>query len=110
MNHILSLNLPVVARKIPLSLKNFWIFSVIFLFTLLFLYVFQVTILARSTDLIKDYQGEINELSRDNASLEISLAKQNSLVNIGTLVQSLNFEKTDRVRYLQILEGQVAAK
>ena len=109
MNHILSLNLPVIAKK-SLSLRSFWVFSVIFLFTLLFFYVFQVTILARSTDLIKNYQSRINELSRDNASLEISLAKQNSLVNIKTLVQNLNFEKTDQVRYLQILEGQVAAK
>ena len=110
MNHTLSLNLPVVSKKIPLSLRSFSIFSIAFLFLLLFLYVFQVTILARSTDLVKNYQRRINELSRDNASLEISLAKQNSLVNIKTLVQNLNFEKTDQVRYLQILEGQVAAK
>ena len=101
-----------MAKKIPLRLssKGFWILSAFLLSTLLLLYLFQVAILASKTFLIKDYQKKITEISRDNSNLEINLAKQNSLTNIGILVKNLNFEKIDKVRYLQFLEGQVVVK
>lgn len=108
----LALRLPLTAKKIPLrlNLKGFWILSAFLLSTSLLLYLFQITILASTTFLIKDYQKKITETSRDNSNLEINLAKQNSLANIGILVKNLDFEKIDKVRYLQLLEGQVVAK
>lgn len=108
----LVLRLPSVLKKrsLHLSLKSFWILSTVFLISLLVLYIFQVAFLAKETFLIQNYQKKINDFSRENQKLEISLAKQNSPLNLEALVQNLNFEKTDKVRYLQILEGQVAAK
>ena len=112
MNSILSLSLPVVVKKLPLRLnfKSFYFLSAIVLFTLLVFYIFQVTSLAKETFLLQNYQKRINELARDNENLEIDLAQTNSLEKIGKLAESLNFAKTDKVRYLQLIEGQVVSK
>ncbi|MEK7519522.1 MAG: hypothetical protein AAB565_01930 [Patescibacteria group bacterium] len=112
MNNILSLNLLFRVKKphLKLSLKSFYFLSTVLLSSLLVFYIFQVTFLAKETFLLQNYQKRANELARDNENLEVGLSQGNSLEKIGSLVGSLNFEKSDKVRYLQILEGQVVSK
>lgn len=112
MNHISTLNFPIsIARSFPLklkfNLKLFWIISFILITTLLGFYIFQVNSLTGETYQVQNFQKKINELSVENEILEIKLAKLNSLVNIETLIDKFNFEKVDKIHYIQILESQI---
>jgi len=105
----LTLHLPIATKQLSLklSLKTFWILSIILTITLLVFYIFQINLMTKETYLIQEYQKKIGELSRENKILEINLSQQNSLSNIETLIKNLNFEKIDKIHYLQVLEGQV---
>lgn len=77
---------------------------------LLILYIFQVNTMIRETYLIQGYQRKLTVLSQENKSLEINFSQANSLSNITNAIKSLNFEKAEKVRYIQVLEGQVVTK
>ncbi len=64
----------------------------------------------RETYLIQNYQRKIKELSQENKTLEINFFQANSLSTIESLVKNLNFEKVERIHYIQVLESQVVAK
>ena len=70
--------------------------------------IFQVNSLIAEGYLIKNYEKQLNTLNTENKNLEIQFGKVNSLENLNTLVENLNFEKVDKVYYIKILEGQVA--
>lgn len=112
MNHASILNFPIsIARsfslKLKFNLKLFWITSFILIITLLGLYIFQVNYLTYETYQLQNSQKKINELSFENEILGIKLAKLNSLVNIETLIEEFNFEKADKIHYIQISESQI---
>jgi len=105
----LTLHLPITTKQLSfkLSLKTFWVFSIILAITLLVFYISQVNLMTRETYLIQEHQKKIGELSKENEILEINLSQQNSLSNIEILVKNLNFEKIDKIHYIQVLESQV---
>jgi len=113
--NILALNpsVPVIrplVLKRKFSLKAFWILSFISIISLLIFYIFQVNSMIRETYLIQNYQRKIKELSQENKTLEINFFQANSLSTIESLVKNLNFEKVERIHYIQVLESQVVAK
>ena len=112
MNNTSILNFPIsIVRALPLklrfNLKLFWIFSLILIITLLVFYIFQFNALTSETYKIQDSQKKINELFSENENLEIKLAKLNSLASIETLIKEFDFEKVDKIHYIQILESQI---
>lgn len=97
--------------KFPkINLRAFWIFSAIFIVFFIALYIYQVNVETRERYLIKEYQEKIAELSKENKILEVYSAQMASLDNATELIEKLNFEKTDRIYYIQILDTQVVAK
>ena len=72
--------------------------------------IFQINYLTQDVFLIQEYKQKLNQLSNNNEGLEISLAQSSSLKNIEDYLQSKNFVKADRVKYIQILETSVAQK
>ena len=108
MNNILTLHPPIsLIFKLKFSLKLFWIISFILIITLLGLYISQVNHLTYETYQLQNSQKKIDELSFENEILEIKLAKLNSLVNIENLIEKFNFEKADKIHYIQISESQI---
>lgn len=105
----LTLNLPISIKQLSLKLnpKVFWVFGFILVISLLVCYILQVNFMTKETYLIQDYQKKIGELSRENQILEINFSQQNSLSNIETIAKNLNFEKVDKIHYIQVLESQV---
>ena len=100
----------VVLPKFPkIGLKFFWILSFISIISLLIFYIFQVNAMIGKIYLIQNYQRKINELSRENKTLGINFYQANSLSTIESLVKNLNFEKVERIHYIQVLESQVVA-
>lgn len=115
MQNTLPLNFPIfIARNIILrkkfNLKTFWIFSLAFIAFLLVLYVFQINSIIQNTYLLQSHQETLKEFAEENQRLELQLFELNSLENIEVLVQSLNYERVDKIKYIQILKGRVVEK
>ena len=115
MQNTLSLNFPIsLARNIilrkKLNLKTFWIFSLAFIAFLLVFYVFQINSIIQSIYLLQTHQEKLQELAEESQRLELQLFELNSLENIEVLVQGLNYEKVGKIKYIQILKGQVVEK
>ncbi len=110
--NIITLPLPISIKQISLklSLKTFWVLSIILTIAFLVFYIFQVNLMTTETYLIQYYQKKIKELSRENKTLEINFSQENSLSHLEVLVGNLNLEKADKIHYIQVLEGQVVAK
>lgn len=85
------------------------IISILTLTPLVF-YIFQVNTLAREAYLIKKYEKNLVQLSSEGETLKVDFSKVNSLSNLENYLQNGNFEKVTQVKYIQILEGSVAAK
>lgn len=102
MNTVLSLN--------NLTKSLLWGLGIILLAYLLVLCVLQVVSMSKETLLINSYRREMDELSEINKALEVNFFQTNYLKNIESLASKLNFEKTGRIRYIQVLQGPVATK
>ena len=59
---------------------------------------------------IHNYQKKASELSKENKDLEINSAQAGSLGSIAGAIEDLNFEKTDRIEYIQVVDAQVVIK
>jgi len=111
----LSLSFPFVSsrefsqkRSILLNvLKILFVLSIIFL---AILYIFQVNNEVSQRYSIRDSQKRIEELKSQIKELEIASAQNNSLESILSLIESLGFERTERVGYIRVLNNQVVAK
>jgi hypothetical protein len=108
----LILNPPITLKSISLrfNLKIFWIVSFVLIATLLVFYIFQVNAVIKNSYLIKNHEKKLSEISLENNNLKIDFVKSNSLANIESLVQNLNFEKVGEVKYIQIIGTEVATK
>ena len=115
MQNTLILNLPIsIVRPLILrrkfNLKLFYILTFLSIFSLLVFYIFQINSIIQKTYLLQNYEKELTKLQEENQNLEINFAKSNSLENLESLVQNLNYEKVEKIRYIQVLGGQVVTK
>ena len=112
MNQISTLNFPISINrgfpfKLKFNLKFFWIFFFILTTSLFVFYMFQFNYLTSENYQIKKSQEKIKELSAENENLEIRLTKLNSLTSLEDLISSQNFEKIEKIHYIQILDSQM---
>ncbi len=92
------------------NLRFFRITTAILITTLLFLYIFQTSTMAKRNSLVESYEFEIEQIYEQNKDLEITFSQKNSLKNSENLLKDLNFEKVTKIDYIRILETAVAAK
>ena len=100
-----SLVNPITFPRI--NLRVFWLLSALLTITFLVFYIFQVNAEVSERYSIQENQKRIAEISKENQSLEISSAQMNSLDNLTLLLEGLDFEKTDRIHYIRVLDTQV---
>ena len=93
-----------------INLKWIWLAAIVLLVVLMFLYVIQVGRLTENIFLIEDYQKKSSQLAQENERLEANLFQVNSLASLESLLRGLNYVEVDRIYYLRILEGAMAAK
>jgi len=115
MNNILILNPPFTLKrslflKWPLALRIFGLLSALLIVALLVFYVFQINREVSERYLIQRYENRLIELSKENKNLEISSVQMISLDNILSLLENSDFEKTNKVHYIRILENKVVTK
>ena len=91
-------------------LPLFWALGIISIVAFSVFYIFQVNTEVSERYLIQKYEKKINELSKENKNLEVGSAQVTSLDKVIEQIASLNFEKTDKIHYIRVLETQVVAK
>lgn len=107
---IINPSLPVIhplILKLKFNLKVFGILSFFSILTLLAFYIFQINSVVSEGYQIKNYEKKLNELSRENETLEINSIQINSLRNIEEKIKELGFEKVGPVHYIRVLESQI---
>ena len=90
-----------------IDLRIFWLLSILLTITCLVFYIFQVNAEISERYSIQEYQERIAQISKENQSLEINSAQINSLDNLTLLLEELNFEETDKIHYIRVLDTQV---
>lgn len=112
MNNSLTINPSFSIKYIfPLNwrliLRIFLVLTFLSISALLFFYIFQVNAEVSERYLIQKYNGELSQILKENQNFEISLVQSNSLDNIITLMEELNFEKANKIHYIRVLGNQV---
>ena len=112
MNNTLTLNPPFInlSFRWKISLKLFWLLSFLSIIALLAFYIFQVNAAVSERYLIQEYEKKISGISKESQSLVISSAQAGSLDKVEELLETLNFEKINKIHYIQILDTQVVTK
>ncbi|MEK7664940.1 MAG: hypothetical protein AAB361_02250 [Patescibacteria group bacterium] len=77
----------------------------------LFFYIYSINELTRGAYLIKNYEKQQNNLLQKNKNLEVDFAKSGFMGNLETKTKELSFEKTKKIKYIQIqtLDDPLAA-
>ncbi len=76
----------------------------------IFAYVFQVSALTQETYLIENYQEKINSYSQESSSLEYEFLQSNSFFEVENIAEELDFEKAQRVSYIEVMGSEVVVK
>ena len=111
MSYTLVLNPPIsINVRLSFALKFFWTFVCLLMMSLLGFYIFQVNSLVGEDYLLINQEKRLAEIKKEAEVLKINFARANSLVNIESYFQNQNqnFEKTNQIKYIQILESSVA--
>lgn len=90
--------------------QNLKILSILLVVALLVFYIFQVNNEISKRYLIQSYKQKISEITKENKNLEVKAVQINSLDKIIGLLEPLNFEKTEKIHYIRILDKQVVTK
>lgn len=101
---ISEINLPKI------NLRKLFILGTIFISALIIFYIFQISKITKSTFLISEYEKEVANLSQQNKDLEAGLFYGNSLSSLETAINKLNYEKINKVHYIQIMDSEVAVR
>lgn len=75
------------------------LFMIVFLLSF---YVYNINELTKGAYLIKNYEKQANILLQKNKSLEVGFAKSDFMGNLETKTKELGFEKTQKIKYIQI--------
>ncbi|RLC35114.1 MAG: hypothetical protein DRZ76_01015 [Candidatus Nealsonbacteria bacterium] len=87
-----------------------WILCLLLVGFLLVSYIVQANQLTRTSFSIASYEEKLASVSQENEELEISLSQASSLANLESLLKSLNYVEVNKIHYIQLLEGQMAAR
>lgn len=97
-------------RYLSPTRKISWIVFATLISVFLILYIIQINKMNQTLYLIESYEKKIEELAEENEILEIQLSRLNGLKTIESLVRALNFEPTEKVHYIKILDDSIVTK
>lgn len=96
-----------------LALKIRWklilLTGILFLVLMLVFYVFSINQLTGGTYLIKQYNKDFALALNENKKLQATFAENGFLGNIQERTKDLYFEKTAKIKYIQITESSLAS-
>ena len=87
------------------NLKTFWILSICSILILSLLYIYQVNSLTNTSKNLSIVKDNLRNYLSITEGLELGGG-----VDLEMLASNLNFEKIDKVNYINLFEGSVAAR
>ena len=91
------------------NIKTFWALSIFLTISLIGVLIFQTQLLAEVSESISESQKELAGFSEtDNENMHLLSSEEISI--LGELAQNLNFEKIDKVYYINAIESTVLAE
>lgn len=85
-------------------------FCLVLLTLLVVFYIFQLSQLTNGIYLIKNYNKNIENISKENNALEVKFSRANSMENLRSLVGNLSFDRVGKIDYVKIPEDAVVLK
>ena len=73
-------------------------------------YAFQINGLAKTNYQISGYQQKLDSLSEQNKNLQVFFAESSFLGKALAQAESMNFQKTTFVKYVQVPDNSIAKK
>ncbi len=114
MNNILVLNPPSILRPLTIrwkfSLKALWLLSFVLVAFFVAFQIFQIVEITEAGFLITTHEKQLAEFSQESQSLETNFSSLNSLTNLETLLNNLNYVEVGQVHYLRVPGSTVVAK
>lgn len=92
------------------DLRLLWFGGLLLLLSLMVFHIFQSNWIVREGYSVESFGEKLAELEKENKKLEINFAQNNSLGTIEERIESLNLVEVNKINYIQLLGGQVAAK
>ena len=86
------------------------ILNLILILVLSSLTLFKISILTEEIFSIRLMKKKIVELSKENQRLEDEALDLNSISNLAQFLENSNFVKTEKIKFIQILEGGIVVK
>lgn len=93
-----------------INLRKPCILGFILIVSLITFYIFQISGITKTSFVIYKQEAEISALSQQIMDLEAGLLVENSLVNVENIIRGLNYEKVNKVYYIQAGAGEMAVK
>jgi len=90
--------------------KIFGILSFALVISLLVVYILQMQEATEANFNISVYEKKLTDLSMSNQGLEADFLQTNSLANLENILAVSQYEKIDKISYIQILENQMVVK
>ncbi len=113
MNNILTLN-PSILRPLAIrykfSLKTLWLLCSALIIFLIVFQIFQINEITKAGFLITTQEKQLSKFFQESQSLETNFSSLNSLTNLETLLNSLNYVEVGQVHYLRVPGSTVVAK
>ena len=91
------------------NIKTFWALSIFLTISLIGILIFQTQLLAQKSESVSRSQKELVKFSKTDNQDILSLASGETSV-LCELAQNLNFEKIDKVYYINAIESTVLAE
>lgn len=89
--------------------KTFWVLSIFLTISLVGVLVFQTQLLAQKSEFVSQSQKKLAEFSReDNTQTAILFSEEMS--ELTRLAQNFNFEKIDKIYYINAIQSTALAE
>jgi hypothetical protein len=92
-----------------INLKVFWTLSILLTVSLIGVLIFQTQLLAQRSEFVFSSQRALSEFSGEDNG-HVFLLSLGETSELAQLAQNLNFEKIDKVRYINVIESTVLAE
>ena len=114
MNNILALNPPSILRPLAIrwkfNLKALWLLSFSLVAFLVVFQIFQINEITKASFLISTQEKQLAGFSQESQRLNANFSHLNSLTNLETLLNNLNYVEVGQVHYLRVPGSTVVAK
>ena len=115
LENVALLDFPLIKKREILIrykffLGAFWSICVSFVISLFLFYVFQINAEISARYSASQYKTQLDKALDKNSTLETKSLNVDSITNVASLVENLNFEKVVKINYIRAVGNQIVSK